>query len=85
MLIVTTKSPERTGHILSEAGRLMRNPDRALFYGVSLVAYVASTHAVTEPCLHDHRDRPVALVPDKSACHTTVSRRAQVPTTADAA
>jgi hypothetical protein len=63
VLVVTTRSTERLGHILELAGSLARNPQRSLFYGTTLSRFLNEPCAVTAPCFADHRCRLVSLVP----------------------
>jgi hypothetical protein len=63
VLIVSTRSTVRVEHILEAAATLVRNPHRALFYGVSLPAYLAQDEAITTPCFRGHRGEAIALVP----------------------
>lgn len=63
VLIVSTRSAVRVEHILDAAAKLVGNPHRALFYGVSLPAYLAQEEAVTTLCFRDHRGVAMALLP----------------------
>jgi hypothetical protein len=65
VLVVSTRSRERVGHILDAAATLVRNPRRSLFYGISLPAYLAQAEALTARCFRDHRGEAVALVPER--------------------
>jgi len=64
VLIVTVRSgPERLERILNLASRVQRNPNRTLFYGATLYAYLGTTFAATSPLFADHRGRRQSLVP----------------------
>ena len=63
MLIIATRSAKRVEHILEAAAKIVGNPRRSLFYGVSLPAYLAEEEAITTTCFRDHRRRPMALLP----------------------
>jgi hypothetical protein len=63
VLVVTTRSGDRLRHILDTAATGMHNPRRTLFYGVHLQDYLAEPDAACAPCLRDHRNLPVVLVP----------------------
>lgn len=66
VLIVATGGDERLRHILNLAASLSRNPQRALFYGITLDFYLRNPDAVTAPCWIDHRAAWVPLVPVSS-------------------
>ncbi|MBI3468313.1 MAG: replication-relaxation family protein [Planctomycetes bacterium] len=70
VLVVTTRSTERLGHILELAASSARNPQRSLFYGTTLSRFLNETCAVTAPCFTDHRCRLVSLVPRLRAAET---------------
>lgn len=63
VLLVSTRSRDRVSHILDLAGKLMANPHRSLFYGISLPEYLAETQAFRVACFRDHHGRPVSLLP----------------------
>lgn len=65
VLIVSTRSRDRVSHILDLAGTLVRNPQRTLFYGISLPEYLAQANAIRSACFRDHRGRSAALVPER--------------------
>jgi hypothetical protein len=65
VLAVTTRSGERLSHILEAAGKLMRNPNRSLIYGISLPEYLGQADPLKARCFRDHRGNPVALVPER--------------------
>jgi hypothetical protein len=62
VLVATVRETERLAHILSAARSLLRQPERSLFYGVSLPTYLSEPHPLTAPCFRDHRGGQVALV-----------------------
>lgn len=63
VLVVATRSQERMKHILTASADLIRNPQRSLFYGITLAQYLGEPHGVTSPCFTDHIGRSVALLP----------------------
>ena len=65
VLIVSTQSRERVRHILELAGRLVRNPQRSLFYGIGLPDYLAESDPLRSACFRDHRGEPAALLPER--------------------
>lgn len=68
VLIVTTAREARLQHILALANEVMHNPGRALFYGITLPAYLQTSTALSSPCFLDHRRHPHPLVPgDRSS------------------
>jgi hypothetical protein len=62
LVVVMHGSVARLKNILDLAGRVLRNPDRSLVYGITLPGYIATLHGVTSPVFHDHRGRSCALV-----------------------
>jgi hypothetical protein len=64
VLVVSTRCSGRLQSILTLAAEHATNPKRALLYGVHLDDYLRQPDAVCHPCLRNHRDEPVALVPD---------------------
>lgn len=64
VLVVTTRSSERLGHILDAAGGVMRNPERSLIYGIALGSYLNDNDSLRSPCFRDHRGWKMALVPE---------------------
>ncbi len=78
LLVITTRSEERLGHILGLASQLARNPHRSLVYGVSLAGYLKQTHAKTAACFQNHRGQRVSLV-QSSQCQSARSPLNQRP------
>ncbi len=74
VLFVTTRSPDRLTHILQAASRIMRNPRRTLFLGVTLSDFLNHNAPLTAPLFLSPTDRQQSLVPEDSAC-----RRASTP------
>ena len=74
VLFVTTRSPDRLSHILQAAARIMRNPRRTLFMGVTLVAFLSDDAPLTAPLFLSPTSREQSLIPEDSAI-----RRASVP------
>ena len=66
VLIVSTRSRERVTHILDLAGTLVRNPQRSLFYGISLPEYLAAAEPLRSACFRDHHGEPATLLPERS-------------------
>ena len=64
LFVSARNSRERMTHILQTAARVMRNPDRTLLYGITLLEYLASSVPVTAPLFTDHRHDRQSLVPD---------------------
>jgi hypothetical protein len=62
LFVVMHGSLARLKHILDLAGRVIRNPQRSLVYGITLPGYVATLHGVTSPVFLDHRGHSCALV-----------------------
>jgi hypothetical protein len=62
VLVVTTRSSERVHTILALAATLAHNPQRSLFLGIPLPAYLAESKALTFPCFYDHRRQVVSLL-----------------------
>jgi hypothetical protein len=67
VLVVTTRNTERLGNILSAVAELTRNPQRSLFYGISLPRYLAEARPLTTPCFFDHLGRHARLVPQQQS------------------
>jgi len=63
VLVVCTRCSGRLRSILKLAAEHATNPQRALIYGVHLDEYLNQPDALCHPCFRNHRDEPVALVP----------------------
>ncbi len=74
VLFVTTRSSDRLTHILQAAARIMRNPKRTLFLGVTLSAFLNYATPLTAPLFLSPTGREQRLIPDNS-----VSPRALAP------
>jgi len=61
-LIVSTRSEQRLQHIMATATTFMTNPDRWLFYGLTLREFLAAENPVLTPAFRNHRGQPVPLV-----------------------
>ncbi len=90
VLIVATHDPARVPRLLQAAATLVGNPQRSLFYGISLPAYLACSDALRVPCFRDQRGRAVVLVaprsslsPASSPLPTRASATVQAPLSAD--
>lgn len=62
-LFVTTRSRQRMLNILAAARGIVRNPDRALIYGIYLPDFLGAADPLTASCFSDYRQRNVALLP----------------------
>jgi hypothetical protein len=62
VLVLTTRSSARVGHILDAAKAILTNPQRGLVYGAYLGDFLARPDALTSPCFRDHLGRRRALV-----------------------
>jgi len=75
VLFVTTRSSVRTQHILDLAGMVMSNPQRTVFLGVELNAFLNS-NPFQDAVLSDHRGLKRMMLPrmknDVSATRSTV-------------
>src|SRR5712691_9113224 len=67
VLFVTTRSADRLTHILQAAARIMRNPKRTLFLGVTLAAFLTHDEPLTAPIFHSPTGRKLALLAEHSA------------------
>ena len=74
VLFVTTRSSDRLTHILQAAARIMRNPKRTLFLGVTLSAFLTHDAPLTAPLFLSPTGRQQSLISDDSA-----SRQAFAP------
>jgi hypothetical protein len=64
VLIITVRAgQQRLEHLLQTAATVQRVPDRTLFCGIPLYAYLGSNLAVTSPLFFDPRGRRQSLVP----------------------
>ena len=73
VLFVTTRSSERLAHILQAATRIMRNPRRTLFLGVTLSAFLNHDMPLTAPLFMSPTGRQQSLVPNDSTSRQTLS------------
>jgi hypothetical protein len=67
LFVSVQNSRDRLLHILETAARVMREPNRTLFYGITLAEYLTSLHPVTSTRFLDHRGRRQSLIPDVKA------------------
>ena len=74
VLFVTTRTADRLTHILQAAARIMRNPRRTLFLGVTLSAFLTHDAPLTAPLFQSPTGRQQSLIPEDSA-----SRRTSAP------
>lgn len=76
VLAVTTGSDQRLRHILDQAARTQRNPQRSLAYGITLGAYLQAENALTDACFRNHRQQLVSLLPAQRHSVSPVARAA---------
>lgn len=62
VLIVGIRESDRLRRILETAARIVRNPNRSLFYAIDLPRYLDQVQPLTSPCFVDHRGNPVGLI-----------------------
>jgi len=74
VLVITTRSDERLGHILKRASELAKNPNRSLVYGVTLAEYLKQENSLADACFQNHRGQRVSLV-QSTQSDTRRSRR----------
>ena len=72
VLFVTTRSSERLGHILQAATRILRNPRRTLFLGVTLSEFLNHDMPLTAPLFMSPTGRQQSLVPNDSTSRQTL-------------
>jgi hypothetical protein len=63
VLFVTTRSAARLQHILDLASMIVANPERTVFVGVDLAAYLACENPFRQAVLTDHRGLKRTLIP----------------------
>jgi hypothetical protein len=74
VLFVTTRSAARLQHILDLAALIMENPQRTVFVGIDLAAYLACGNPFREAVLTDHRGLKRTLIPmPRQVLPTTVA------------
>lgn len=66
VLFVTTRSADRLTHILEAAARIMRNPKRTLFLGVTLSEFLNHDAPLTTPICMSPIGRQQSFIPSKS-------------------
>ena len=84
VLFVTTRSSDRLTHILQAAARIMRNPKRTLFLGVTLSGFLSHDAPLTAPLFLSPTGRAQRLIPEDSVTRQVSDRkvsRAARPTT----
>lgn len=64
LFVSARNSAQRLGHVLDVAGRIARDPNRTVFYCITLKQYLANKFPVTSPIFIDHRRGRQSLVPD---------------------
>ena len=73
LLVVCTRCSGRLRSILKLAAEHATNPQRALIYGAHLNDYLNQPDALCHPCFRNHREEPVALVPQLAPLPVTPS------------
>lgn len=63
VLFITTRSSERTQHILEAARAVMTNPNRTVFLAAELRTFLAAADPMNLVCLTDNRGRKRGLLP----------------------
>ncbi len=58
---------DRLLHILETAAKIISDPNRTLFYGITLTDYLTTLYPVTTPRFLDHRGHHHSLLPDVDA------------------
>ena len=67
LFVCLQNSRDRMLHILETAARVISDPNRTLFYGITLTDYLTTLYPVTSPRFLDHRGGTHSLVPDMKA------------------
>jgi len=62
VLFVFTRDSERVRHFLATAAKLTANPQRRLFYAISLPAFLAAENAIEHAAFRDHDGKLQPLV-----------------------
>lgn len=63
VLFITTRSSERTRHILDAARQSMNNPNRTVFLAAELRTFLTASNPLFDVCLTDNRGRKRGLLP----------------------
>ncbi len=66
VLAVSTRTSERTDHILQASASLVRNRYRPLVYRISLPEYMRQGNPLRAACFRDHLGKPVPMVPKRT-------------------
>jgi hypothetical protein len=64
LFVSAQDSVHRLQHILRAVGRVTRDPNRTLFYGITMAQYLTADRPVISPVFLDRRGRSLALIPD---------------------
>lgn len=67
LFVCVQSSRDRMLHILETAARVISDPNRTLFYGITLTDYLTTLYPVTSPRFLDHRGGQHSLIPDVKA------------------
>lgn len=67
VLFVTTRTGKRLKHLLCTARRVVRNPQRPLFYGITLDAFLRQPAALTVPVFRSHQGNLIRAIPRVAA------------------
>lgn len=66
VLFVTTRTGKRLEHLLGTARRIVRNPQRPLFYGITLSDFLRQPSALTFPIFRSHQGNFVTAIPSSA-------------------
>ncbi len=81
LFVCLQNSRDRMLHILETAARVISDPNRTLFYGITLTDYLTTLYPVTSPRFLDHRGGRHSLLPEmKAAALLSPAELHQVPT-----
>lgn len=64
LFVFANNSIQRLGHVLDAARRIARDPNRTVFYCITLKEYLTNKFPVTSPIFIDHRHGRQSLLPD---------------------
>ena len=81
-IFVTTRSDQRMRNILRAAATIVRNPRRALIYGIYLPHCLATEQPLMSRCFSDNRTRSVALLTPSMLRPKTIETAPQLACTA---
>jgi hypothetical protein len=79
VLFITTRSSERTRHILDAARQTMRNPNRTVFLATDMRTFLSAVDPISGVCLTDNRGRKRGLLPAQAKSHSLSKSIALTP------